>query len=527
MMQSLLKLFFLLIFIFPSPLQASSSGDSTGRSIAKYYRSDYLFDQRSLLENPEHQRCLTQLGYKASQLPPANDTCCDSNSDIVEMDQFNSLPSLAAYKKFQDAAEKEYYSRRRWMYGSAIVQEATSIFFLAAPLIVGYIIAQAYGSESAASMLLTTAFLATVYSTGALRDLISGALFPKNDPLTPYEVSYARRKPEVNFLDFDKDKLAAEEGFTCPSPEQDFLNARLSTVTLKATIASLDILRNIPTRSHSFRLSLLDLEQDLSVYEQEEINKILRCCLNHEASYQERFGMNRQRREFMMLIGPPGQGKTYCVERISRHMENLSWATLDLSGATPESLLGTRTEPGLLLLALVQLSHRNGILLIDELCHVVKNEQLLATLLTILDPTRKTFFSPFLQRTIDLSHLFVIVAGNEDLTQIALKSRFGNLKTVHMTIYDLTPYLTWLKFTYLKEKLGERTLSHHQMTEWHTQIDHHFRKSDIHSFREAADFVDILIGEYRRIHRMQKRIPPKTGDSSNMVTLSEESILLQ
>ncbi len=491
------KIFCLLLAFIPSLAHGSSNSNSAGMSpISSYYRPQELFDQSTVLADQQHRNYLTMnLGFKEDQLPilsPGCHDCFHSQNDVhIPIPSDNQL----AVSQFEEAVEGEYWKNRRWLYTRAIAQESSSIFFLAAPLIIGYCVAMACDSSNAASMLLTTAFLATVYSTNTLRALIVAALFPANDPYVPYECAYAKKKMALNYLDWDQDREALKKGFFGGSAEEGFLTARLGMLNPRTSFDFLGTLLKVPTSSHPIQLNYTYLLKTLEVYGVDEVQKIALCCINHQKSYRKKLGLNVQQREFLTLISPPGQGKTYCVAQITRSMGS-SLARIDLSRATPEGLLGTQTEPGLLLLAIIQLPFRNGVLFLDELCHTVKDERLLATLLTILDPTRKSFFSNYLQRTIDLSHLFIIVAGNEGFDDLALKSRFNALKTVNLTIQNRDKFFNVLMGKYLRTKLGS-PISDEEKNNWRYQLDGYFGKDKLLSFRDGQNYIDCLVGNHR------------------------------
>ena len=148
--------------------------------------------------------------------------------------------------------------------------------------------------------------------------------------------------------------------------------------------------------------------------------------MRHCEAYREKLGLNPKRREFINLVSNQERAKAHV--HIYSDSLDLPIETICLAGASPESLFGSQTIPGLLLETLNTLRYRNGILFFDELDRILDNAQLLATLLPFLEPNAKQFYSPYLKRRIDVSHLFFIVAGNLDFKEEALKSRFLHLK---------------------------------------------------------------------------------------------------
>ena len=498
-----LKVLSLLPILISTYAHGSSNSSPTGLSpIASYYRPHELFEQTSVLETSEHRDYLIEMGIPDHQIPLSHScldsfNICDARKDyvVIEMDE-NFIHFSQAKEGFESAVENEYWRNRKWLYFKAIAQEFSSIVFLATPLVVGYYIALIMDAPSLASMFITTAFLATVYSTNILRTLIAAFFFPANDPFVPYECAFAKRKQALGYLDWEADRRREKQGFVNDSAEEAFLTARLGMLNPRASFDYLETLLKVPTESLPIKFNLQKLSDCLTVYDEKAIRKIAISCINHQESYKKKWGINDQQREFLTLISPPGQGKSYCVKQISDCFGGLPMARIDLSGVTPEGLLGTQTEPGVLLSAIIQLSHRNGILFLDELCHVAKNEKLLATLLTILDPTRKTFYSIYLQKTIDLSHLFIIVAGNDEFGEDALKSRFNALKTVDLIITKQDPFFTNLLDHYYKTKTG-KMLKHEDKTNWRQKLADYFSKGKQLSFRDGQNFIDCLVGEER------------------------------
>ena len=500
---SLLKIFAILPFLIPTDIHSSSSSSSTGLSpIAPYYRPHELFDQTSVLQNPEHREYLNEMGIPDHQIPISNSCLdnfryCDTKTDYVAIEiDSNFIISAQAKQGYEAAVEDDYWRNRRWLYSKAIAQEFSSIVLLTTPLVIGYYIALAMDTPSLASMLITTAFLATVYSTTPLRTLIAALFFPANDPFVPYESAFAKRKLALGYLDWDGDREREKQGFVNDSAEEAFLTARLGMLNPRASFDYLETLLKVPTESTPLKLNKQWLSEILNIYDERAVRQIAISCINHQESYQKKWGINKQQREFLTLISPPGQGKSYCVTQIALSLGGIPMVRLDLSGITPEGLLGSQTEPGVLLSAIIQLSHRNGILFIDELCHVAKDERLLATLLTTLDPTRKTFYSNYLQRTIDLSHLFIIVAGNNEFKEDALKSRFSTQKTVDLTITKQSAFFDNLLDRYYQTKTG-KILNRKDKTNWRQKLTDYFSKERPLSFRDGQNLIDCLVGEER------------------------------
>lgn len=419
-----------ILFLIMTQVFASSPVTSQGNPIAGYYTPQTLFDQTGLESNPSFTAELMRRGYSSTEFDPSPIHCYD-----IETGAWGHEKSL------EDLCESHFLKNRRWMYTRAMMQEGVNLGSIAALMIPVFIVgfySQNPQIATFSGLVMSTAFLYLVYNSSIFRGIMAAWLFPGNDAYLPFEKEYARRKPELLFL--DRNDLKNRQRLGAPSRiEQEFWTARQGMLNPRASMLFLETLVNVPTQSQSVFFNERTLDQRLELYDPTDAQKISRICHLHARGYRDQLGTNAVSPQFMTLIGSPGVGKSSLVDQIGSSL-NLPVSRLDLTAATPHTLMGTKDDPGLLLTALCHLKVRNGILFIDEFCHIAKNEDLLATLLTILDPSRKTFYSPYLELTIDISHLFIIIAGNEELTQQALLDRFTIHKTVRLSIHNQDLY---------------------------------------------------------------------------------------
>ena len=129
--------------------------------------------------------------------------------------------------------------------------------------------------------------------------------------------------------------------------------------------------------------------------------------------------------------------------------------SVDLAGATVAHVVGSREEPGLLLEALVRAPEKatnnegytrerfiNEILFLDEASEIFNKEEFAAKFKAILEPTNGRFAPAFLPGVeISLKDYLIIAAGNQDITDEALKSRFIVLDFPTFKKTFLTTYL--------------------------------------------------------------------------------------
>lgn len=416
----------LFLFVLIGDALASSNLGTSGNPIAPYYTPQALFDQASLERNPNFTQDLIRRGYSSDDFAPTSH-CID-----IEWGR----PSSA-----EDLCEAAYYKNRRWMYIRAMTQEGLSLLSVGAFMLPIYFLGMLFDNpqvQSISALVMSTAFLYLIYNSTTFRGIMSAWLYPKNDQLVPFEREYSRRKFELLFL--DRPRLKDQTRFGAPIPiEQEFWTIRQGILNPRASTLFLQTLVSVPTQSKAFYVNEPSLQKHLRLYPPTEASKVIKICKLHQQGYRSQLGVNHRSPQFMTLVGDPGIGKSTLVDLIGQSMD-LPVGRLDLTAATPDNLIGTENSPGILLKTLCQLGYRNGILFIDEFCHTAKDNSLLATLLTVLDPSRKTLYSHYLNLTIDISHLFIIIAGNENLTQAALKDRFTEHKTVHLTIHDQKEY---------------------------------------------------------------------------------------
>ncbi len=322
---------------------------------------------------------------------------------------------------------------------------------------------------------------------------------PAFDVLSLLELEYASKKRFLNFLDQDKDTLLYASNKTIPYMESLFAAARTKTDNATSIAKTLRIFLDVPVISKKPTFNAEKALECFDLYSKETQEVIVRTCVNHMQSYQDTIGINKQSREFINFVSPPGVGKTYIARELAAIMD-LPIETVCLSGGTIEKIFGSQTEPGLILEKLVQLRFRNGILFFDELDRIADDKNLLSILLPFLEPNEKKFYSPYLKRHIDVSHLLIMVAGNFSFKDAALNSRFHPLKTVNLDIENTPKFVQIVLEDYLSSKLSiaENELVSAQLKdEWYKTIVQYINKQEYKSFRDAQAKLDTLIGNWR------------------------------
>ncbi len=311
-----------------------------------------------------------------------------------------------------------------------------------------------------------------------------------NDPMIVYCREYAAKKRFLNFLDMETDKNDFKEYGKVPYVEEELCKGNTS---LMKTFLS------IPIKSIQPLYTPESAQDCFALYSQETQTLLMRTCNSHMRAYQAHIGVNKKSREFLTLLSAPGTGKSRLVQEIGAFM-GIPVTTICLADTTVDKLFGTESHPGLILEKLGQLGSRNGILFFDELDRVTDDKKLLSILLPFLEPSAKTFYSPYLKRNIDVSHLFVVVAGNLSFQDAALKSRFNALKTASLEIHDAKKLVSIVMNEYLRTKLEpcERTLITADLKRcWAEQIHSYVKEQPFLSFRDAQAKLDLLVSEWQ------------------------------
>jgi ATP-dependent Lon protease len=187
----------------------------------------------------------------------------------------------------------------------------------------------------------------------------------------------------------------------------------------------LDVVLHLPDKTKPLTYVPAEIDKAFFGYTPDVAGALQRYCIRQTAASKAA----TVRKVVAYFWGPPGTGKTRAAGCIADALK-LPFETLSLSKITPEDLVGTEDKPGLLLDVMTR-AGRNGkdslnnmVLLLDDADRVLnRGSHASSFILNLLEPETKSFYSPFLQSHVDISHLCIILAGNSEIQDEALRSR--------------------------------------------------------------------------------------------------------
>lgn len=195
-----------------------------------------------------------------------------------------------------------------------------------------------------------------------------------------------------------------------------------------------------------------------SGYNDETVDSFRIFASRHAHTSKPKSTMNQNSLVTPYFEGKPGVGKTTAAKNLSKLLgvpcEVFSLAKIenigDFVGISEDNAMGAK--PGLLLEALSkhepdQKAIKNKIILFDDADRVLnapEQYRLRELMLTLIEPKTKSFYNPYLQANIDLSHVSFIFAGNSQLMDEALRDR---LDIIHFDCYgfDYKKEAAWTK----------------------------------------------------------------------------------
>lgn len=197
------------------------------------------------------------------------------------------------------------------------------------------------------------------------------------------------------------------------------------------TLKFFDLLFNIPKNIRPLTFNPALIKNLLEGYSVQTRQELLRLCVRNVAASAN----EPVRKIAAYFVGVPGTGKTRAATLLAQALD-IPFKFCSVGDVSIDELIGTRDTPGKILEALTEASlhgekYQNILMLLDDADRILlAGDGRLAFLLTFLEPETKSFYSPYLGFNVDISHLSIILAGNSDIKDDALKNR------LHMVKFD-------------------------------------------------------------------------------------------
>lgn len=234
------------------------------------------------------------------------------------------------------------------------------------------------------------------------------------DPLTKYELKYAKRK---RFLP-DTLQETIENIFQMA---YDTDKGRVEALDKLPKLLRLPIYSKEPNRS--FINPIERLTKGFQTDEKEGFTEgMLKLLVGHYSRYQPEAGPNLSPKYIICLEGMQGIGKTHLVQNIAGEME-LDFICISLSEGI-SAVFGDNKSPGTLVEALTkQKNARNLVIFFDEADGALNNPKEVEFWKKFFDPNSPGFYSRWANADIDLSHALFFIACNNPIKDPALQDR--------------------------------------------------------------------------------------------------------
>lgn len=277
------------------------------------------------------------------------------------------------------------------------------------------------------------------------------------------------------------DELKRLEGMGSNSPESHMIRNYL------------DLLIALPWKKSGTEAEIenldLDRARDILNAEHYGLEKIKKRVLQHLAVMKLK---KSSRGQILLLVGPPGVGKTSLGQSIAKAM-NRKFVRGSLGGVRDDSeIRGHRrtyigSMPGRIIQGIKRAGENNPVFMLDEIDKLGRgySGDPAAALLEVLDPEQNaTFLDHYLDVPFDLSNVFFIATAN------SLDSIPGPLLD-RMEVVDVSGYTTAEKVHIAKNHLIPKQWSEHGLTNEQLQIDDEALLKVINSYTREAGVRDL------------------------------------
>jgi ATP-dependent Lon protease len=246
----------------------------------------------------------------------------------------------------------------------------------------------------------------------------------------------------------------------------------------------LDLLTSLPWGKSSVKE--VDIKEAKNILEKDHygLDKVKERIIQHLTVMKLK---NNQQGSILLLVGPPGTGKTSLGKSIAKVLQR-EYVRISLGGVRDEAeIRGHRRTyvgalPGRIIQGIKKAKTNNPVFILDEVDKLLASNMgdPASALMEVLDPEQNNSFSDhYLEVPYDLSEVFFIGTAN------SLREIPGPLRD-RMEIIQINSYTTTEKFHIAKDYLIDEVLESHGLTHEQLQIEDGALKAIIDKYTQEA-----------------------------------------